>query len=260
MGFIKKLKNKMHLALHKAIVNSLLKTVCIKRDKYFYETLQFIHENMTQCLSRISPRFLISTSYPHYNWWVENTNPITADFVKEFFSEDFWTSSEMNEIDIYLTWQFLIDYLLFIIKETERLQKKEILSGDNDELITIKAVDDDPSWIKKQHTFWNNHLIPIYSLLINDHIRTGIEETPLPAPEFWIKRWDIYIRRNSINTIRSPRPFYKLNNETTPENNNSVKGLQEIIDLLSRGENPTLNEGDYIKYSNSLKQWYVSSE
>ena len=146
----------MHLALHKAIVNSLLKTVCIKRDKYFYETLQFIHENMTQCLSRISPRFLISTSYPHYNWWVENTNPITADFVKEFFSEDFWTSSEMNEIDIYLTWQFLIDYLLFIIKETERLQKKEILSGDNDELITIKTVDDDPSWIKKQHKFWNN--------------------------------------------------------------------------------------------------------
>ena len=245
----------MHLSIHKAIVHSLLRTIDETRDGYFYESIKFIHENIIQCLSRISPGLLISTSYPHYNWWEENTNRKTAIFVKEFFSEDFWTSSEMNEIDTYLTWQFVIDYLLFLIKEIDHQFGREILTGDPDELDGMGR-DRYPGrgFELLSNSFWENHLIPIYSLLINDHIRSNHPESPQEAPEFWIERWEKYIRRNSImiNIARSP--------SRAPEINKSVRELQEIIDSLVRGETPTIKEGDYIKYSNSLKEWYVSSD
>jgi len=249
----------MHLSIHKAIVYSLLRTVNETRDEYFYESIKFIHENIIQCLSRISPRFLISTSYPHYNWWEENTNRKTAIFVKEFFSGDFWTSSEMNEIDTYLTWQFVIDYLLFLIKEIDRQFGREILTGDPDKLDGMRL----GLWPQRsellgaaprRNSFWENHLTPLCSLLIDDRIRSTSNLNIISASEFWTEQWEIYIRRNSImiNIARSP--------SRAPEINKSVRELQGIIDSLVRGETPTLKEGDYIKYSNSLKEWYISSD
>ena len=205
----------MHLSIHKAIVHSLLRTIDKTRDGYFYESIKFIHENIIQCLSRISPRFLISTSYPHYNWWEENTNRKTAIFVKEFFSEDFWTSSEMNEIDTYLTWQFVIDYLLFLIKEIDRQFGREILTGDPDELDGM-GLGRCPFQVSLSNSFWESHLIPIYSMLINDRIRSNHPGSPQEAPEFWIERWERYIRRNSImiNIARSPSRAPEINKST----------------------------------------------
>jgi hypothetical protein len=46
--------------------------------------------------------------------------------------------------------------------------------------------------------------------------------------------------------------------EEEKKTNGSVRKMQEIIDALSRGEKPELNEGDYLEISNDLKNLYVS--
>lgn len=48
--------------------------------------------------------------------------------------------------------------------------------------------------------------------------------------------------------------------QKTQQNNESVRNLQDVIDALARGDNPEMNEGEYLKLSQSLSEFFVSSD
>jgi hypothetical protein len=95
------------------------------------------------------------------------------------------------------------------------------------------------------------------------------------VPEYWVVKFNNE-EEEYVNTISSemtrelgylmPIPLTEPTNEPEPEptkgttqkNNESVSKLQDIIDSVARGEKPELNEGEYLRLSQSLKGFFVS--
>jgi hypothetical protein len=63
--------------------------------------------------------------------------------------------------------------------------------------------------------------------------------------------------------LEEPEPVPEpVPEEPTPtqQSNDSVRFLQDMIDTIARGEKPDMNEGEYLRLSQSLKGFFKSSE
>ena len=197
-------------------------------------------------------------------WWVSCSFQKTVDFINKIFN-DSHVGSVRNPPPI--TWGTFIRYLRFISKNSE---------GWIPSIVEGECSWEDHSWNVK------NHLLE----LMGD-VGHPVSDQRASSPEYWTQKFNteesdkvigmnpdwrfklgylVPVSASEPAPESAPEPVLEPEPEPEPEpemtptqkNNDSIRKLQEIIDAVTRGETPELNEGDYLQLSQSLKEFYVS--
>jgi len=197
-------------------------------------------------------------------WWVSCSFQVTADFIEEIFRGPSCVPQ--------CTWGTLLRYLKFINENSDRWipsdMEPEYRWEDhlwNVENLFIEVV------VDVGHPVYESELLRLRQPLVRDRDRN------VTTYRYWSQKFYAECEEH-INSISSeqarelgyfipesdpepdPTPEPEPEPEPTPvqQSNDSVRKLQDMIDSVSRGEKPELNEGEYLQLSQSLKEFFVS--
>jgi len=186
-------------------------------------------------------------------WWVRCSFQLTVDFIEKIFSIP-------PSCFINITWGTLLRYLVFINENSERWI---------------------PSTIERECR-WGDHLWNVSNMFIELVMDVGhpVSSSRDSVPYYWTKIFNDeeaeYMETISSASaheqgylmpedLEEPEPVpvpEPVPEEPTPtqQSNDSVRMLQDMIDTIARGEKPDMNEGEYLRLSQSLKGFFKSSE
>ena len=188
-----------------------------------------------------------------------HSRSVTVDFIEKIFGFDGGLFLALVSQFFNMTWGTLLRYLRFIQKNSEGFIRP--------------TVEGECSW--EDHCSNVSNVFIEYGVEDPDDLGTG------GVPEYLTEKFNNE-EEESMNTLtcerakelgylmparfrlhRMPEPEptpeqTTTQRTTTPSNNASVRKFQDIIDSLSRGEKPELNEGEYLQLSDYLKRSFVS--
>jgi len=250
----------MNYSLHSGIIQAIVNP-CVARAsgrRYFANTLEQIISDFQDQItvdatraqdasaSRVGrrPEALVLDSWCVWQhdrnhagcWWVNCSHRATLELIEKIF--DRWgLAADPPRRRYNITWGTLLRYFEFIHSE---------ICGNTEGADVVAALSL-PQLVRSIVDKFNNEEEESMNTLTGER-----------AKELGYVIGPVLPGAHAQQRGPGPTPEPTPEPTTTQSNNASLRKLRDIIDSVSRGEKPELNEGEYLQLSDYLKRSFVS--